>query len=125
MRTYILLAYIGELQTYSFFLACQSPVAPLNGLVLDDGDTATYTCGQGYSLSGLSKRTCATDGTGWSGADPACSKFIHTLSLHENIYVPVVYKKCILCAFFISDHNLSLPTLLSYKLKCIGIESLG
>ncbi|XP_045204681.2 sushi, von Willebrand factor type A, EGF and pentraxin domain-containing protein 1-like isoform X2 [Mercenaria mercenaria] len=52
---------------------CQSPSGPLNGLLTDDGATATYTCDQGYSLSGSSTRTCNTDGTGWSGSDSTCN----------------------------------------------------
>ncbi|XP_060586067.1 sushi, von Willebrand factor type A, EGF and pentraxin domain-containing protein 1-like [Ruditapes philippinarum] len=61
--------------------SCKSPVPPLNGLVTDDGSTATYTCNQGFSLSGLSTRICNTDGTGWGGADPTCN-ICSTLSTH-------------------------------------------
>ncbi|KAL4229791.1 hypothetical protein ACF0H5_010182 [Mactra antiquata] len=42
---------------------CQSPSSIQNGYVTDDGDTATYTCNVGYSLNGVTTRTCTTDGT--------------------------------------------------------------
>jgi len=36
------------------------------------GSTATYTCSQGYSMTGAKTRTCQTDGT-WSGTIPSCN----------------------------------------------------
>ena len=49
--------------------------APVNGSVtltgLTLGETATYSCGHGHTLSGEVERTCGHDGT-WSGSDPVC-----------------------------------------------------
>lgn len=57
-------------------LACDTPASPLNGLVTDDGETAVYSCNQGYSMDGLSTRTCGTDGSAWSGSAPTCSNHV-------------------------------------------------
>ena len=35
------------------------------------GDTATYTCKEGYEVTGDATRTCQKDGT-WSGTAPTC-----------------------------------------------------
>jgi hypothetical protein len=43
--------------------------------VTDNGETANYTCDVGYSIDGAMSRTCAKDGTRWSGSDPVCSKY--------------------------------------------------
>jgi hypothetical protein len=41
----------------------------------EPGATATYSCDQGYDLSGPRTRTCGQDGK-WSGQEPSCeSKF--------------------------------------------------
>ena len=37
------------------------------------GDTCSYTCNNGYELTGSETRTCQTDGT-WSGSDAACER---------------------------------------------------
>ncbi len=51
---------------------CPTLPPPLNGGVSASGGTATYTCNTGYTLSGLSTRTCQTNGA-WSGTAPTCS----------------------------------------------------
>ncbi|XP_052281318.1 sushi, von Willebrand factor type A, EGF and pentraxin domain-containing protein 1-like [Dreissena polymorpha] len=53
--------------------ACNSLLPPQHGTVTDNGTIATYSCKVGYSLGGAHIRTCALDGTGWSGTSPACS----------------------------------------------------
>ncbi len=35
------------------------------------GTTATYFCASGYTLSGVSIRTCVND-SNWNGKDPVC-----------------------------------------------------
>ena len=40
-----------------------------------NGSVAVYTCELGYTISGVTSRTCKSDGTGWSESDPTCCKF--------------------------------------------------
>ncbi len=55
---------------------CPTLIPPLNGMVTTSsraiGDTATYTCSTGYTLSGSSTRTCSSSGA-WSGTAPTCN----------------------------------------------------
>ena len=57
-------------------VTCELLSAPSNGqlslplLVFDS--VATYTCNEGYQLTGNMKRTCLDTGL-WSGFEPACS----------------------------------------------------
>ena len=57
----------------SLILVCQSPITPDHGNVNADGSTASYTCDLGYTISGVTSRTCSSAGTGWSETDPTCS----------------------------------------------------
>ena len=64
---------------YASFLAvleCSDLDDPPNGEVTLPterivGSEATYTCNEGFSLSGNSMRRCQTDGL-WSGSAPTC-----------------------------------------------------
>ena len=67
-----------------FFLlvSCPSLTAPSNGMITcslgDDkvaspGETCTYTCNNGYELTGSDTRTCQSDGR-WSGNNGVCSR---------------------------------------------------
>ena len=60
--------------------ACQPLTAPDNGDIdcsLGDdgkpslGDTCTFTCDDGYTLTGSVNRSCKIDET-WSGTEPQC-----------------------------------------------------
>ncbi|XP_060586065.1 P-selectin-like [Ruditapes philippinarum] len=53
---------------------CNDPSIPDNGTVTvsNDRTQAVYTCNLGFTLHGVSKRTCPDDGTGWSSDDPVC-----------------------------------------------------
>ena len=48
---------------------------PANGMVTvtgnSPGDTATYTCNDGYILEGSASQTCGPDGA-WSDVPPTC-----------------------------------------------------
>ena len=69
-------------------MACGTLTQPTNGDVnltgTTFGQTATYTCGNGYNLVGGSTRMCQATGA-WSGNEPTCSS--------ESNYVPVVKTK--------------------------------
>ncbi|CAH1263509.1 CSMD3 [Branchiostoma lanceolatum] len=55
---------------------CPDPVAPAHGSVMAGtfyGDTATYSCQNGYEIDGTAIRTCQADQT-WSGMDPTCTR---------------------------------------------------
>ena len=40
---------------------------------LNPGDTCTFTCNDGYMISGSTNRTCQNDGT-WNGSNAMCSR---------------------------------------------------
>ena len=61
---------------------CPPLTAPDNGDVdcslgddgeANPGDTCTYSCDDGYDLSGSTTRACQDDGT-WSGTEAVCSR---------------------------------------------------
>jgi hypothetical protein len=56
-------------------ITCPSLTSPANGTVStaggrDFGDTATYSCSQGYKIQSSAQRTCQEQG--WSGTAPTC-----------------------------------------------------
>ena len=56
--------------------SCPDLVPPKNGEVrftTKVGDTATYTCSDGYILSGNSMRLCLPGGI-WNGTEPICNR---------------------------------------------------
>ena len=67
------------LSLYIFFTAvdCGPLAAPVNGTVVISnttfGSTATYTCIDGYFLTGETTRTCGSDGI-WSDSDLTCER---------------------------------------------------
>ena len=54
---------------------CPTPTDPANGMVVPEGncegDTAIYTCNEGYKLDGASNTTCGSNGQ-WSPEEPKC-----------------------------------------------------
>ena len=54
---------------------CGQLINPMNGQVTvsgtTEGSTATYTCIDGFTLSGSTSRTCSSDGT-WRPEAPVC-----------------------------------------------------
>ena len=57
---------------------CPDLVDPVNGTVMmtgnSVGDTATYSCDDGFALSGVIMVTCQDDGQ-WSDPPPTCVAF--------------------------------------------------
>ena len=60
-----------------FPVLCDLPVTPGAGSYTQETDgevtTTTYTCSDGYGLSGLGTSNCRSDGT-WDSATPTCGK---------------------------------------------------
>ena len=59
---------------------CDQLFDPDNGDVeltdVTEGSTATYTCDEGFDLSGDKFRTCQSNGQ-WSGSEPICEGIQH------------------------------------------------
>jgi hypothetical protein len=66
---------------------CGAPPKLDNGLVSAPSTTyntvASYSCSQGFSLSGLDQRTCQANGA-WSGAAPTCQAITPRLTIHKT-----------------------------------------
>ena len=75
----------------SFIVVCQSPKPLANGTMVSNGATVNYTCDLGYTINGITSRSCASDGTGWSGNDPFCGNFICFI---KNAAIAVSYIFC-------------------------------
>ena len=71
---------------------CPDLSYPANGVVTvmgtSVGDTASYTCNDGYELIGSMSVTCTSDGT-WSDEPPMCRRkqFKTTYILHTCSYI--------------------------------------
>ena len=56
-------------------MSCPRLTAPDNGMIDCTGslfeDTCTFSCDDGYELTGSENRTCQSDQT-WSGTEPMC-----------------------------------------------------
>ena len=69
--------------TPSIEIACDSLISPSNGNVVVDGSgvgtVATYSCDTGYTLEGVSMRTCQNSAApSWSGSPPSCNSELAT-----------------------------------------------
>ena len=62
----------------SISTVCNTPMKPVNGDVYSDGLTAIYSCRTGFTMKGVEKRYCGTDGSGWNETEPTCSKYSST-----------------------------------------------
>ena len=67
---------------FFILLVCPTLPSPSNGMVscslgvdgvANSEDTCSFTCNNGYELSGSDTRTCQTDGS-WSGSDALCER---------------------------------------------------
>ena len=65
---------------------------------IPEGTVATYSCLNGYSVSGDTTRTCEHDGT-WSGSDPTCEGSLVITILF--IGVPPLARKMSICSNYI------------------------
>ena len=69
--------YAKQLHPYFLFSVCESLSNPTNGgVVINDstrvvGSIATYSCDDGFLLSGSIERECQDNGM-WSGNEPLC-----------------------------------------------------
>jgi len=54
-------------------VVCGAITAPANGVVAIDGNTATFSCNDGYSRSGSATSTCNTVTREWTGPFPTCT----------------------------------------------------
>lgn len=74
-------------------LQCAALTDPANGAVsvagLSLGSTATYTCEDGYQLTGAASRQCevqsASTAAGWSGDEPTCTSLL-TCGERTDVY---------------------------------------
>ena len=75
---------------------------PVNGMVMmtgnSIGDTATYSCNQGYELVGAEILTCQSIGAQWSDSPPECK------IIGKNVIILKTYKAgpltdCYICVF--------------------------
>ena len=57
------------------------------------GDTATYTCDDGYELIGSDTRTCQSNGE-WSGSAPTCEGTESCISIVVSYYdlIKILYE---------------------------------
>ena len=53
------------------------------------GDTATYTCEEGYILQGNRRRVCQRDSS-WTGFEPTCRSESSNQSLTINVLIKLV-----------------------------------
>ena len=61
---------------------CNLLPSPLSGnvTITPNLTSALYTCDIGYTIDGLTERSCSDNGAGWSGVQPACGKFASNLN---------------------------------------------
>ena len=68
-------------------ITCPQPTAPSHGGVQNGGvsyrSVATYTCDQGYHISGSTQRTCQISGD-WDGTQPTCTREYHVTLIHVS-----------------------------------------
>ena len=65
-------------------VVCASITPPANGAVSVSGDTVTFSCNAGYSLSGSTTIMCDPVTRKWQGNVPSCEGVFDYLQKHEN-----------------------------------------
>ena len=75
--TLLKILYLQTICIFNTEVECGDLLAPSNGDVLvstpEFGSTATYSCNDGYTLEGVTTRTCLASGS-WSDSAPTCEK---------------------------------------------------
>jgi len=95
-------------------VSCRPLDSPVNGHASCNGsmfeDVCTFTCDDGYDLSGTPIRTCQSDQT-WSGSEATCSK---GTMLFEVIYDGICFLYVAQCPVLTAPENGSI--------SCSGTE---
>ena len=86
---------------YSPVAYCDEPERPPNGVVTVYGrmtsSVATYSCNDGYILSGDSTRVCLGSGR-WSGSDATCTGMYNYGLIHQGL-PPLIEMCCWWCSY--------------------------
>jgi len=89
---------------------CPPLTAPNNGMINCPGnmfeDTCTFSCDQGYELSGSETWTCQSNTT-WNGSDVMCTpgKFVC------SVYVYVCACVCVCVCTVMTPYSIELPVI--------------
>ena len=89
---------------YFFQIAalCGSLGSPSNGQVTVTGSAATYTCNDGFTLSGVGMVTCQLQSGGqWSDLPPTCEP----ICMCPHNYVIFHYNMYIITLMFVSTYG--------------------
>ena len=86
---------------------CEDLLAPSNGDVMVSttvfGSTATYSCNDGYTLEGVTTRTCLANGS-WSESAPTCTgEYQKALTL--NGYITMIFYAVVDCGNLLAPSN--------------------
>ena len=94
------------------FADCPTPSTNSHSSVSVNGNVATYTCDNGYQLSGSSQRTCSSNGQ-WNGVAPhcfSCSQYTYSSILLKRIQL---YKR--FCYIYFRHYNQYVPIYINVK----------
>ena len=74
---------------------CDSLDNPVNGQVDNSNgtifdSTATYSCNDGFNLTGSALRTCRADGLWFPSIEPVCEGKLH-ISQSKNYFLNLIY----------------------------------
>ena len=74
------------IHNYSSSVSCTPLVGPDNGTITCTGsvyeDTCSFTCDDGYELTGSDTRTCQSDGN-WNGTEADCEQGSHVTKYYR------------------------------------------
>ena len=68
-------------------------MVPEEGIIVIEDTIATYTCNDGFYVSGNEFRTCDLDTGVWSGSDPVCQRmlsFFLAFQLHFSLTLSLI-----------------------------------
>jgi len=82
-------------------VSCTPLVGPDNGAITCTGsvyeDTCSFTCDDGYELTGSDTRTCQNDGN-WNGTEAGCEQgifVVQILHIDSELIKPIAYTLCL------------------------------